>query len=752
MSDWWQSDFQTTIDAYYQGDVAAGMAAAERLLSADGLPGHVDVQARRNQVFYARPLDELAPSTRKRPIEFPVPEGWSRFNPSIAADPESDGFKLNVRSSNYVVTPRLHYTAHDPQGVIRTVNYLADIDCDLTVQDVRLIDDSRFRPEPPPFPVSGFEDNRLVYHRGAWWTSATVRDRSVSGICQIALSRIEDATVTDVHLLSDASTRHEKNWMPVVHGSSEPLRFIYSSSPVVILRYDDETGKAEPDLIQPGLPIARSFSGGTQVIPLNDGHLCLIHDRANFDDGGRVYTHRWVWFDANWQISLISYPFLLQERGIEFAGGLAQMGDDLVISYGVWDREAWLATVPLAEVLPLLAPPLDVAADAAPEPATAADDAGEEPVWELVTEEVAAPVEFTRYIGSPSIVAMTMTGSNREIIGEALASVVDWVDWCLVIDTGITDDTLDIAREIAGDKLVVKRMPWQEDFAAARNFALATAAALGADWAVTLDTDERIEAGEIDIRAALAETSADSLHVKFSSGTYGKERFFRLPAHGRFVGPTHEAFIREGGNGSETLEGVTFDELGKTHEQYRRKAERDIAILTRHTAAHPDDPRWFYYLGDSLAGLGRFEEAIAAFRTCASLRGWDEEGGWAMFRAAECLMKLDRPEDAVEACATGLARHAGLGELSWLAAYASWHAGRAAQAVYWARHAVALGQFAGVGDSVPRIGFRHPPGLWEGPYDVLRFALREVGDDAGAEEAERLFQDAMTKRLSPDVI
>jgi glycosyltransferase involved in cell wall biosynthesis len=343
------------------------------------------------------------------------------------------------------------------------------------------------------------------------------------------------------------------------------------------------------------------------------------------------------------------------------------------------------------------------------------------------------------------LVSTTLSGNSQEIIGDALRSVVDWVDWCLVIDTGISDDTLQIAREIAGEKLVVRHFPWQEDFAAARNFALQAAHELGAAWAITLDTDERIDVGAVDVRAALLATTAGSLHVKQASGTYGKERFFRLPARGRYSGPTHEAYLRDGG-GSETLAGVVFAELDKSAEQYRRKAERDIAILSRHTEEHPNDPRWFYYLGDSYAGLERHEEAIAAFRACANLNGWDEESAWAMYRAAECLIKLGRPVEAIEASALGMARHAGLAELPWLAAYAAWQAGRPAQAVYWARQSIAMGHFAGAGERVPRIGFRHPPALWEGPYDVLRFALRQLGDDAGADEAEELFAQALADR------
>mgnify|MGYP000919708383 CR=1 FL=1 len=277
------------------------------------------------------------------------------------------------------------------------------------------------------------------------------------------------------------------------------------------------------------------------------------------------------------------------------------------------------------------------------------------PASALATEPDVAP-ESTR----PVLVSTTITGNSADVIGDALRSVADWVDRCLVIDTGITDDTLEIARAVAGDKLVVRAFPWQNDFSAARNYALAAAAELGAEWAFTLDTDERIDPGPVDLRAALAGIAADVILIQHEGGTYGKERLFRLPARGRFVGPTHEAFNREGEVA--TLPGVVFRELGKSQEAYRRKAERDVLLLAQYTADHRDEPRWFYYLGDSLAGLGRHEEAIAAFRACADLDGWDEEGAWALYRAAESLMILDRPAEAVESCAAGLARHAGIGE------------------------------------------------------------------------------------------
>ena len=83
---------------------------------------------------------------------------------------------------------------------------------------------------------------------------------------------------------------------------------------------------------------------------------------------------------------------------------------------------------------------------------------------------------------------------------------------------------------------------------------------------------------------------------------------------------------------------------------------------------------------------------------------------------------------------------------AWLAAFSAYQLGNYAQAVYWARLSIPFGLFQGNGAHVPRIGFRHPSALYEGPFDILRFALRKLGDQLGAGEAERLYHQAAAAR------
>src|SRR5262249_31138857 len=152
-------------------------------------------------------------------------------------------------------------------------------------------------------------------------------------------------------------------------------------------------------------------------------------------------------------------------------------------------------------------------------------------------------------------------------------------------DTGVTDRTLDVAREVAKDKYVGRSFAWRDDFAAARNFALDAAHELGAEWSVTLDTDERLDLAGEDLAGALADPSLGCLLVFEEGARYAKERFFRLPARARFTGPTHEAFPSYE-VGARTLERARFRELPKTKEQYQAKFARDARVLAEHTRAH----------------------------------------------------------------------------------------------------------------------------------------------------------------------
>jgi hypothetical protein len=63
-----------------------------------------------------------------------------------------------------------------------------------------------------------------------------------------------------------------------------------------------------------------------------------------------------VWFDEAGVLRGVSPPFCFGKKGIERAAGLVSHPDGrrLVISYGIGDDEAWLATVDAGDVRKVL--------------------------------------------------------------------------------------------------------------------------------------------------------------------------------------------------------------------------------------------------------------------------------------------------------------------------------------------------------------------------------------------------------------
>ena len=337
-----------------------------------------------------------------------------------------------------------------------------------------------------------------------------------------------------------------------------------------------------------------------------------------------------------------------------------------------------------------------------------------------------------------AIVSVTVTDSRETEIADAIQSVVDHVDRVLIVDTGITDGTLDRAAKIAKGKLAVTKHTWV-DFSAARNAGLESAKALGAAWIVIVDSDERLNFGELTLRNELAKTQTDVLLIESDDGHYPKEKIIRASANLRYVGPTHETLI---GGSRETLRGMTFYELPKSNERLRLKFERDVKILSEHVEKHPDDPRWWYYLGASYEGTGDRFRSAAAFGECVSRRRIGVEAAWAAYKQAEQLFILEQYHAAIDAAVRGMGADATFAECAWIAAVSSYKIKRTDQSIAWARIAIAVGRYKGCGPD--RAWFRHMPALYELPYDVLRSAL---SDEKERQQANDDFYAAKLARI-----
>lgn len=85
------------------------------------------------------------------------------------------------------------------------------------------------------------------------------------------------------------------------------------------------------------------------------------------------------------------------------------------------------------------------------------------------------------------ISACYIVKNEAENLARSIDSLQGVADEIVVADTGSTDNTMEVARQLGA---AVYSFPWQEDFAAARNFALSKATG---DWLILLDADEYLD-------------------------------------------------------------------------------------------------------------------------------------------------------------------------------------------------------------------------------------------------------------------
>lgn len=330
------------------------------------------------------------------------------------------------------------------------------------------------------------------------------------------------------------------------------------------------------------------------------------------------------------------------------------------------------------------------------------------------------------------LISTTITNSRADVIGAALATVAPEVDACIVIDTGATDNTMQIARDVLGPKFIGAYWPWRNDFAAARNFALAAARdwipleKRFDSWIITADTDEWLRIPGAHDFLATVPRDQDVVMVPHATRTYKQGRCIRATAQGQWHMPVHEYFAPYAPAAAApswefACQPRPDEDKPAKYEHYRRVLE---ALVER----EPENPRAWYYLGDTLGILGYRGSAIKAFATCAHLPGWPDQAAWACYRAALMMVELGLLEHATKTALAGIHKSPKLPELHWLAGWIMYHMGDFAAAAAMAESALKIGRS-------DRAGFSCPPAQKEWPEGLLAHARAQL---AGTPLAEPL--------------
>jgi glycosyltransferase involved in cell wall biosynthesis len=204
--------------------------------------------------------------------------------------------------------------------------------------------------------------------------------------------------------------------------------------------------------------------------------------------------------------------------------------------------------------------------------------------------------------------AALIVRDEERLLDGCLRSIAGLVDEVVVVDTGSTDRSREIARE-RGARVV--DFPWCGDFAAARNHGLDLAR--GA-WILYIDADERVSAGERqDLEPLLRDPHLAACTVRFRPITgftrYREQRLFRNRPDLRFAGVIHETHVpalydlcvREGLGVAHSS--VAIDHLGYDGD-LAHKHRRNLPLLRARLARDPTHVYSWCHLGVTLLGMG----------------------------------------------------------------------------------------------------------------------------------------------------
>lgn len=210
--------------------------------------------------------------------------------------------------------------------------------------------------------------------------------------------------------------------------------------------------------------------------------------------------------------------------------------------------------------------------------------------------------------------------NEEDNIEQCIKSYQDVVSEIIVVDTGSTDATVQLAESLGAK---VFHFEWENDFAKAKNFALSKSTG---DWIIFLDADEYFDVEKSKNIPAIikkyGKKSTKLIGCKIINidkktgdivGTFIQTRIFKKQKTIYYTNSIHERLHSDEKNVKAVY--LSQNELVIFHTGYSRdrideKAERNLSMLLEEKRKNPEDSTVDYFLCDTYISLGKFEECI----------------------------------------------------------------------------------------------------------------------------------------------
>ena len=234
----------------------------------------------------------------------------------------------------------------------------------------------------------------------------------------------------------------------------------------------------------------------------------------------------------------------------------------------------------------------------------------------------------------PTVCLAMILKNEAPIIKRCLDSAKPYIDGYFIIDTGSTDDTMDIVREELADiPGTLIREPWT-NFAVNRTSLVRQARDTGYDYLLLGDADMVFDGD-------LGDLTEDGYLIRLAGGfEYHMPYLVSNKLHWHYHGATHEFLSSD--------EPLVFTKHpsfiiyhladGGTRPE---KFERDRALLESELAENPNNERTVFYLAQTCKDMGDTARSIELYKRRVELGGWEEEVYWSLFQIGELTGEIE---------------------------------------------------------------------------------------------------------------
>ncbi len=244
----------------------------------------------------------------------------------------------------------------------------------------------------------------------------------------------------------------------------------------------------------------------------------------------------------------------------------------------------------------------------------------------------------------PSISLCIITKNEEKYLEQCLNSIKDIVDEIIVVDTGSTDKTIEIAKKY---KAKIFHFNWIDDFSAARNESLKHAAK---DWILVLDADEVVEKEDLSKIKNTIENPEDFVGFQLEQRSYLNNFFegavknksdFELAGNYPFyiphflvrlfknkLGIYFKHKIHELAEDSIIEKNLKYKKIDvvlhhfgslKDEKTVKEKAGQYSKIIVKQLQENPESARYNYQAGRMYLGINDFSSALRHFEKAAKL-------------------------------------------------------------------------------------------------------------------------------------